>query len=237
MGSICHRRTVPASRELQIFTEHIRLIHLFHVWRGFALNDFQGRDERLQNNVSDDSSWKWRHPSSLTLDCSFVLCCFHLFVAAADCPSVSPHLSVGSLLAFLQHIHIHDGSRSLHVQTRVRALCLCMCAAFNWAVVMGDLPHGVPGGEGSHCSEHYALSIIPPSHCTCTGLLWRGRKTLFFGRQNLLWPSTNLTRHRQINFERQEMAKILWVFFYLKSHSDHLMTYFKTIPSVCLIMK
>lgn len=99
-----------------------------------------------------------------------LLCCW-LSVCQSVCLSV--HLSVclseasPGLFAFLQHIHIHDGSGSLHVE-----MCVCMCvrAGLNWAVVRGDPPYWVPGGEGAGIPLFGVLCIFycfpppPPVH-------------------------------------------------------------------------
>lgn len=86
-----------------------------------------------------------------------LLCSLPPLCCAADCLSACLSAAGHGVFAFLQHIHIHDGSGSLHVEVCV---CVCLRAGFNWAVVRGDPPHRVPGGEGAGIPLFRALCIF-----------------------------------------------------------------------------
>lgn len=108
--------------------------------------------------------------ASVLLQPGLVLCSHFLppLCCAADCLSarLPVCLSVGGqgLFAFFQHIHIHDGSGSLHVEMCVY-VCVCACVCVQdliglWSEGILHTESQVEREQGSHCSEHYAFSIV-----------------------------------------------------------------------------
>lgn len=131
-------------------------------------------------------SWTWRHPSLLQsrpLLCSRFLpplCC------AAICLLVCLSLCSRSGFICIPPTHPYSyGSRSLHAE-----MCACVGAGFNWAVVRGDPPHWVSGGEGAGIPLFSTFCIFycfspPSSHthqCSCCG----GTRRLFIRMNSAL---------------------------------------------------
>lgn len=99
-----------------------------------------------------------------------LLCCW-----LSVCQSVCPFISLSVCLKPAR-VYLHFSSTSIFMMeaghSTWRCVCVCMCvrAGLNWAVVRGDPPYWVPGGEGAGIPLFGVLCIFycfpppPPVH-------------------------------------------------------------------------